>query len=75
MTLPPTPIIVEALQQIVGPPFLLGVVGLLLVRFIRPSGSHLSAVLVLIGSLALGNWLAKINPLWWPDTKRVSWLP
>ena len=75
MTLPPTPIIVEALQQIVGPPFLLGVVGLLLVRFIRPSGSHLAAVLVLIGSLALGNWLAKINPLWWPDTKRVSWLP
>ncbi len=75
MTLPPTPIIVEALQQIVGPPFLLGVVCLLATRFIHRSGSHLAAVLVLVGSLAIGNWLAKINPLWWPDVKRLTWLP
>lgn len=75
MTLPPTPIIVEALQQIVGPPFLLGVVCLLAARFLHRSGSHLAAVLVLIGSLAIGNWLAKINPLWWPDVKRLAWLP
>jgi hypothetical protein len=75
MTLPPTSIVVEALQQIVGPPFALGVVMLLISRFVYKPGSQLAAVLVLIGSLALGNWLAKINPAWWPDTRRANWLP
>jgi hypothetical protein len=75
MTLPPTAIVVEALQQIVGPPFVLGVVLLLASRFIYKPGSHLAAVLVFIGSFALGNWLAKIHPPWWPDAKRVQWLP
>ena len=69
----------EALQHQVGPSFICGVVLLLLARSIyRNRFSHFAAVLAFVGSLAVGNWLAQINPDWWPAlnaSKRATWLP
>jgi len=76
MTLPPTALIVEALQQLVLPPLVIGATLLLASRFVaRKHSGHIAAVVAFMASLAVGNWLASIHPNWWPETKRSTWLP
>ena len=76
MTLPPTPIVLEALRETVGPPFAIGVGVLLIARVaLGKSSLPFAAVLAFLAALAAGNHFAKINPDWWPTGKRLTWLP
>jgi hypothetical protein len=76
MQLPPTSMVLEALREIVGPPFAVGVGVLLFSRIaLGKSTFPFAAVLAFIAALATGNHLAKINPDWWPTDKRLTWLP
>lgn len=76
MTFPPTPVVVEALRETVGPPFAIGVGVLLVTRVaLGKSSVPFAAVLAFVAALAAGNHFAKINPDWWPTGKRLSWLP
>ncbi len=76
MTLPPTEILLEALRETVGPPFVVGVVTMLLARLLfGKSSASLAAVVAFIASLAVGNHLAKIHPGWLPTDRRLTWLP
>ena len=76
MTFPPTPVVLEALRETVGPPFAIGVGVLLIARVaLGKSSIPFAAVLAFLAALAAGNHFAKINPDWWPTGKRLTWLP
>lgn len=76
MTLPPTPMVLEALRETVGPPFAVGVGVLLIARIaLGKSSIPYAAVVAFLAALAVGNHTAKINPDWWPTDKRLTWLP
>ncbi len=76
MTLPPTDILLEALRETVGPPFVVGVVVMALARLLfGKSSANVTAVVAFVASLAVGNHLAKIHPGWLPTDRRLTWLP
>lgn len=76
MTFPPTPVVLEALRETVGPPFAIGVGVLVIARVSLGKPSFpFAAVLAFLAALAAGNHFAKINPDWWPTGKRLTWLP
>jgi hypothetical protein len=75
MTLPPSEIVVQALREVVGPPFVITVVLVALARLLGRRAVLWVAPLALLGSLAYGTWATEINPDWWPTTKRITWLP
>jgi hypothetical protein len=76
MPLPPTPIVVEALRETVGPPFLIGVGVLVFARLLfGKSSASVAAVVALTAALAVGNYQVNLNPNWQPTDKRLTWLP
>ncbi len=76
MTLPPTDILLEALRETVGPPFVVGVVTMAFARLLfGKSSASVAAVVAFVASLAVGNHLAKIHPGWLPTDRRLTWLP
>ena len=76
MTLPPTDIVLEALRETVGPPFVVGVVVMAFARLLfGKSSASAAAVVAFVASLAVGNHLAKIHPDWLPTDRRLTWLP
>ena len=76
MTLPPTDILLEALRETVGPPFVVGAVVMAFARLLfGKSSASVAAVVAFVASLAVGNHLAKIHPGWLPTDRRLTWLP
>lgn len=76
MQLPPTPIVMDALRETVGPPFAVGVGVLFLSRLdFGKAATPFAAVGALVLGLAVGNHFAQLNPDWWPTGKRFTWLP
>jgi hypothetical protein len=76
MTLPPTPMVMEALRETVGPPFAVGVVVLGVARLVFGKSSIPYAALVgFIAAFAVGNVTSQFNSGWWPTSARASWLP
>lgn len=76
MPLPPSPMVLEALRETVGPPFAVGVVVLVAARWIFGKKSIPFATLVgFAAAFAVGNITSQFNSDWWPSTARASWLP
>lgn len=68
--------ILEALREIVGPPFVIGVLCILFAKLLRSQTAvPISIVVAFAFAFASGNYLADLNPEWWPTSKRATWLP
>jgi len=74
MQIPPTPTIVESLQESVGPAFLIGAFVPLLGGYFGGRLRSLGVVLAFAMALLVGNYLTKVWPGWWPSERRIAWV-
>lgn len=74
MQIPPTPMILESLRELIGPAFLIGVFVPLVCGLVSSRLRSVGVVLAFVASLLVGNYLAGVWPGWWPSGRRISWV-